>query len=87
MEKDNNKPRFNFFTMFRDGFKSMTLGRTLWILVIIKLCIMFLILRPIFFPNFLNSKFEDSKSKSDYVRQELIDKSETEKESNHENKN
>ncbi len=76
MEKDISKPRFNFFTMFRDGFKSMTLGRTLWILVIIKLCIMFLILRPIFFPNFLNSKFKDSDSKADYVRQELIDKSE-----------
>lgn len=80
MEKDNNRPRFNFFTMFRDGFKSMTLGRTLWILVIIKLCIMFLILRPIFFPNFLNSKFKDSESKSDYVRQELIDKSEVKNE-------
>lgn len=67
--------KFNFFTMFRDGFKSMTLGRTLWILVIIKLCIMFLILRPIFFPNFLNSKFEDKESKAEYVGQELIDNS------------
>lgn len=71
-------PKFNFFTMFRDGFKNMTLGRTLWILVIIKLCIMFLILRPIFFPNFLNSKFKDSESKADYVRHELIEKSEIE---------
>lgn len=70
--KDNTSTHFNFFTMFRDGFKAMTLGRTLWILVIIKLCIMFLILRPIFFPNFLNSKFKDTESKSDYVRQELI---------------
>jgi len=74
MNKSGEK--FNFFTMFRDGFKNMTLGRTLWILVIIKLCIMFLILRPIFFPNFLSSRFDDKKSKADYVRQELIDKSE-----------
>ncbi|MDU1903656.1 MAG: DUF4492 domain-containing protein [Dysgonomonas sp.] len=72
-----SKEKFNFFTMFRDGFKSMTLGRTLWILVVIKLCIMFLILRPIFFPNFLNSKFDNSESKSDYVRNELIEKSAT----------
>lgn len=71
--------KFNFFTMFRDGFKSMTLGRTLWILVIIKLCIMFLILRPIFFPNFLNSKFDNKESKADYVRQSLIDNSEVNK--------
>lgn len=67
--------KFNFFIMFRDGFKNMTLGCTLWILVIIKLAIMFLILRPLFFPHFLNSKFDDNESKSDYVRQELIDNS------------
>lgn len=71
-----NVQKFNFFTMFRDGFKNMTLGRTLWILVIIKLCIMFLILRPIFFPNFLNTKFEEPTEKADYVRNELIKKSE-----------
>lgn len=72
---DANLPKFNFFTMFRDGFKSMTLGKTLWTIVIIKLVIMFLILRPFFFPNFLNSKFDDSQSKADYVSKELVDKS------------
>lgn len=70
-------PKFNFFTMFRDGFKSMTLGKTLWTIAIIKLIIMFLILRPIFFPNFLNSKFDDSQSKSEYVSDELIKRSNT----------
>jgi hypothetical protein len=72
---EEQMPKFNFFTMFRDGFKNMTLGKTLWAIVIIKLIIMFLILRPFFFPNFLNSKFDDNDSKSDYVSQELIDKS------------
>ncbi|MFV0468140.1 MAG: DUF4492 domain-containing protein [Dysgonomonas sp.] len=67
--------KFNWFTMFWDGFRNMTiLGKTLWILVIIKLCIMFLILKPFFFPNFLNSKFSDKESKADYVRQELINR-------------
>lgn len=70
----NERPKFNFFTMFRDGFKSMTLGKTLWTIVIIKLIIMFLILRPFFFPNFLNSKFDDDASKADYVSKELIEK-------------
>lgn len=72
---EEQMPKFNFFTMFRDGFKSMTLGKTLWAIVIIKLIIMFLILRPFFFPNFLNSKFDDSQSKSDYVSQELVNTS------------
>lgn len=61
--------------MFRDGFKSMTLGKTLWTLVIIKLIIMFLILKPIFFPNFLNSKFDDDESKAEYVKEQLIQRS------------
>jgi len=72
---DKQIPKFNFFTMFRDGFKSMTLGKTLWTLVIIKLIIMFLILRPFFFPNFLNSKFDDNKDKADYVTEELVNRS------------
>lgn len=71
----NSMPKFNFFTMFRDGFKSMTLGKTLWTIVIIKLIIMFLILRPFFFPNFLNSKFDDGQSKADYVGEQLVDRS------------
>ena len=72
---EEQMPRFNFFTMFRDGFKKMTLGKTLWTIVIIKLIIMFLILRPFFFPNFLNSKFDDSQDKSDYVTEELVNRS------------
>ena len=70
----SNNKKFNFFTMFWYGFKNMTLGKTLWIIVIVKLIIMFLILKPFFFPNFLNSKFDDDKSKSDYVNTQLIDK-------------
>lgn len=70
------RPAFNFFTMFRDGFKSMTLGRTLWIIVVIKLCIMFLILKPFFFPNFLNGKADTKDTKADYVRQQLIERGE-----------
>lgn len=57
--------------MFKDGFKRMTLGKTLWALVIIKLIITFLILKPFFFPNFLDSNFDDSKSKGNYVGEQL----------------
>jgi len=74
MERENTTTKFNFFTMFRDGFKNMTLGRTLWILVIIKLIIMFLILKPLFFPNYLGSKFDNDQSKAEYVSDKLIEK-------------
>ena len=39
-----------------DGFRSMTIGRTLWALILIKLFIMFAILKLFFFPDFLSGK-------------------------------
>ena len=41
------------FRFYYDGFRSMTLGRTLWLIIGIKLFIMFAILKVFFFPNFL----------------------------------
>ena len=53
----------------------MTLGRTLWAVILIKLFIMFAILKVFFFPNFLNSKFEKEEDKADFVKSELVDRS------------
>lgn len=64
----------NIYVFFIDGFRSMTIGRTLWIIILIKLFIMFAILRVFFFPDFLNSKFDSGAQKTDYVRRELIDR-------------
>jgi uncharacterized membrane protein len=61
----------NFFQIFKEGFASMTIGRTLWVIVIIKLFIMFAILRVFFFPNFLNSKAKTAEEKAAYVREQL----------------
>ena len=58
-----------------DGFRSMTIGKTLWILIFIKLCIMFCILRVFFFPNFLNSVTNDDSQKDDYVSSQIITRS------------
>ena len=76
----NNKlklPRWvnNLYIFYRDGFKNMTLGRTLWAVILIKLFIMFTILKVFFFPNFLNSKFEKEEDKADFVKSELVDRS------------
>ena len=59
------------FRFYYDGFRSMTVGRTLWIMIVIKLTIMFLILRIFFFPNFLKTNFETDEERSQYVLQEL----------------
>jgi len=65
----------NLYTFYRDGFQNMTVGKTLWLIVLIKLFIMFVVLKIFFFPNYLNTNFTDEQSKANHVRQELIDKS------------
>lgn len=62
---------WNFYI---EGFRSMTLGRTLWLIILIKLFIMFAILKVFFFPNFLSDHPTDT-DKSNYVGNELIERS------------
>ncbi|MBP1663838.1 MAG: hypothetical protein H6Q19_978 [Bacteroidetes bacterium] len=64
----------NIYVFYRDGFRNMTVGFTLWAIVLIKLFIMFAILRVFFFPNYLNSNFDTKEDKADHVRNELIQK-------------
>lgn len=59
------------FYFYYDGFKSMTIGRTLWAIILIKLFIMFAILKIFFFPNFLKSNFSNDEERSDYVIEQL----------------
>lgn len=59
------------FHFYYEGFKSMTLGKRLWVIILIKLFIMFAILKLFFFPDFLNSKFETDEERSDYVLEQL----------------
>ncbi len=64
------KKIINFYL---DGFKNMSASnRKLWIIILIKLFIMFAILKVFFFPNFLNSNFNTDQEKSDHVIEQLI---------------
>lgn len=49
----------------------MTIGKTLWVLILIKLFIMFAILKFFFFPDFLKSRFDSDSERSDYVLEKL----------------
>jgi len=69
MEKIKNCS--DFFAMYINGFKNLTWGKPLWILILVKLFIMFAILRVFFFPNYLNSRFDTKEEKSEYVSKEL----------------
>ena len=59
------------YRFYRDGFRSMTLGKTLWKIICIKLLIMFAVLKLFFFQDFLGTKFETEQERADYVFSEL----------------
>ncbi|MDE5695026.1 MAG: DUF4492 domain-containing protein, partial [Alistipes sp.] len=41
-----------------DGFRAMTVGRTLWTIVLVKLLVMFAVLKLFIFPDLLAGKHE-----------------------------
>lgn len=57
--------------LYYDGFRSMTIGKSLWTLIIIKLFVMFVILKWIFFPNILQENFDSDEERAEAVRTEL----------------
>lgn len=59
------------FLFYYEGFKGMTVGKTLWAIILIKLAIMFLVLKLFFFPNFLKSNFDTEEERINYVTKEL----------------
>ena len=60
--------------LYVDGFRSMTVGKTLWLIIAIKLFVFFVIIKILFFPDFLASKSDSDDGKAQYVRQQLINK-------------
>lgn len=61
------------FRFYYDGFRSMSgWGRKVWIIIIIKLFIMFAILKLFFFQDFLQKKYDNDKDRSEYVLDQLI---------------
>ena len=59
------------FKFYYQGFRSMTVGKTLWTIIIIKLIIMFGILKIFFFPNILKRNFNTDEERSKHVIEQL----------------
>ena len=51
------------FRFYLDGFRSMTVGKTLWAIILVKLFILFAILK-VFFPDFLAGQSPEERSRS-----------------------
>jgi hypothetical protein len=63
-----------FFYLYYDGFRSMTTGNKLWIIIAVKLAIMFLVLKLFFFPDILKTQYHTDKERGDHVIHELTNK-------------
>jgi hypothetical protein len=62
-----------FFLFYYDGFRSMSSwGRQVWIVIIIKLFIIFILLRIFFFPDILKDNFRNDNDRSDYIRNQIL---------------
>jgi len=71
--KKNNpiKAVNTIFGFYRDGFRGMVLGKKLWAIILIKLFVMFAVLKLFFFPNYLNTNFITDKEKGNYVLEQI----------------
>ena len=65
---------YRAFHLYYDGFRSMTLGKTLWTIILIKLFIIFVVLKIFFFPNFIGQHAEEG-GEADFVANEMLNRS------------
>ena len=70
---NKNSILYRVYDLYVDGFRNMTIGRTLWAVIIVKLIIMFLVLKLFFFPDFLKQQAKDG-DKASFVSKEMIDR-------------
>ena len=63
---------YRVFDLYYDGFRSMRLGKTLWAIILIKLFVIFIVLKLFFFPNFLKQHAEGDEA--GYVATELTER-------------
>lgn len=63
--------RRRIIDLYVDGFRSMTVGRSLWAIIIIKLIIIFGVLKLFFFPDILGSNYDSDEERAGAVRTAL----------------
>lgn len=59
------------FRFYYTGFRNMTWGRKLWRIILIKLFIMFAVLRLFFFPDLLKRDFKSDEERATHVLEQM----------------
>lgn len=65
---------YKVYDLYIDGFRHMKLGKTLWAVILIKLFIIFVVLKIFFFPSFIGERTEKG-GEADFVATELAGRS------------
>lgn len=63
---------YKIFNFYLEGFQNMSkTSKQLWFIILIKLFVMFAVLRLFFFPNLLKSDFKNDKERGEHVIEQL----------------
>ena len=64
------------YRFYRDGFAGMTVGRSLWLLILIKVAIIFLVLKLFFFPDIVSNESDRKNQPAEaVVRDAMLERS------------
>ena len=70
MKRDNVFKRI--FRFYYEGFAAMDVGKTLWLVIIVKLFIIFAVLKMFFMPDVLGEKAAGG-NEADYVSSRIVE--------------
>ena len=70
------KPAGNVFVriwrFYYEGFRNMTVGKYLWVIILAKLVVLFLVFKLFFFPNILERDYDSDEERAEAVRHNLM---------------
>lgn len=69
-----SKIKGGLYTVWRfyyEGFRDMTVGKTLWLIIFAKILIFFVIIKFLFFPDILKRDYDTDEERAEHVRMEL----------------
>lgn len=61
--------------LYVEGFRNMTVGRTLWAIIILKVVILLGVFKVLFFPDVLSRDYDTDEDRADAVRRTLVERS------------
>lgn len=64
----------SIYAFYRDGFREMRVGRTLWLIILVKLFIMFAVLKLFFFRDPMAGQSDEERAMTVMENISLIDK-------------